>query len=221
MPGIASNVEDLRNMVGTSTPVLETSHKTRIENLEAAVGTVDQRISDAVTIEKNRAESIEGGLQTKLSVGAGITLTEDGIISATADPSVGKVVEARPITDIVDGMIYLVQTETSGTYKQWVHSNGEWVDKGNISLGITTDSAISSVSTNPIQNKTITAQIGYFVCSASESSAIKNVDAPSYSPSDVGGAFKIKMNNTNTCSDTVYLQFNAPVFDTTKGIFIS
>ena len=153
---------------------------------------------------------MNNGKQNTLSVGAGITLTSDGVISATADPSVGKVVESLPLTDIIDGMIYLVQkVNTPGTYVQWVHYGNDWINKGEISLGITTDNVMDSTSTNPIQNKAITAQIGYFVCSASGSSAIKNVDAPSYSPSDVGGAFKIKMNYTNTCSDTVYLQFNS------------
>ena len=218
--GLTEVVADLRDIVGEnpeepqSGTLLE-----RVDTLEDAVGTggsVDQRISDAVTIEKNRAEGIEGNLQTQingkqktLSVGAGITLTSDGIISATADPSIGKVVEAKPTTDIVDGMIYLVQTETPGTYVQWVHYGNDWTNKGEISLGITTDDTLDSTSSNPIQNAAVAAQIGYFVCgNGYASSEIKDVDALGFNLPDVGGDFKIKMNEANTHAGPVYLRFN-------------
>ena len=107
-------------------------------------------------------------------------------------------------------MIYLVQTDTPGTYKQWVHSNETWVDKGNISLGITTDDTLDSTSSNPIQNTAIAAQIGYFVCgNGYASSEIKDVDALGFKLPDVGGDFKIKMNAANTHAGPVYLRFNS------------
>ena len=221
-------VEEGTNIVNLTIYTAETADD------QAIAGLVEQNYNNiiantnAINAEKNRAESIEGGLQTqvtaldngkqvKLSVGAGITLTQDGVISATADPSVAKVVEELPTgDDIVDGLIYLKKTNTAGTYSQHVHSTSGWSSNlPNVSLGITTDDAIDSTSTNPIQNNAITAQIGYFVCGDSNgSSATKNVDAPSYSPSDVGGAFKIKMNYANTSTGTVYLRFNSD--DTTK-----
>ena len=215
--GLTEIVADLRDIVGEnpeepqSGTLLE-----RVDGLEENVGTggtVDSRIATT----KAELEEQIAGKQKTLSVGAGITLTSDGVISATADPSVAKVVEELPTgNDIVDGLIYLKKTNTAGTYSQHVHSTNGWSDNlPSISLGITTDDAIDSTSTNPIQNDAITAQIGYFVCGDSNgSSATKNVDAPSYSPSDVGGAFKIKMNYANTSTDTVYLRFNSD--DTTE-----
>ena len=108
-------------------------------------------------------------------------------------------------------MIYLVQkANTPGTYVQWVHYGNDWTNKGEISLGITTDDTLDSTSSNPIQNAAIAAQIGYFVCgNGYANSEIKDVDALGFNLPDVGGDFKIKMNAANTHAGPVYLRFNS------------
>lgn len=217
MPGIADNVRDLRNMVGTSTPVLETSHKTRIENLETTVGTggtIDSRIA---TTRAELQEQIDTK-QIQLHVGSGLTLDNNGNLSVTLDPAMSKVVTAWPSqADAVKGLIYLKPTSTAGVYEQRVYNDSSYTTLDNVTLSISTDDTLNTGSANPLKNSTVAAQIGYFDHTGNNdndgSSKVKNITATGFTlPTTAGGAIKIKMKEPNTYAgtqaDPVQLQFN-------------
>ena len=205
MPGIASNVEDLRNMVGTSTPVLETSHKTRIETLEgdeSVTGSVENKI-------KTKVDSINSSYQDDDNeyVKYSMTQTSGKVTNFNIDETSLKnaitslntsisgdniIVGPRPTTGL-PGKIYRVINSSNNTYTDYMYSNGSWIQ---LAIHDTSDGQ---------------AQVAYYTCIAAGSGAqttkqFVGSGSLTYTPSS-GGHIKILMREANTATGTIYLQF--------------
>jgi hypothetical protein len=75
-----------------------------------------------------------------------------------------KVVSALPTADILNDVIYLVpagSSESGNVYNEYLYIGGNWELIGTTATtqAITVDYALSSTSTNPVQNKVITEEL--------------------------------------------------------------
>lgn len=218
MPGIADNVRDLRNMVGTSTPVLETSHKTRIETLEggeSVTGSVENKI-------KTKIDSINSSYQDDDNeyVKYSMTQTSGEVTDFNIDETNLKNAIASLNTSISGdnivirsgstpsgtgeaGKIYRYVNSSNNTYTDYMYSGGSWV----------------TLATHDTSNEQ--AQVAYYTCIATGSGAqaIKQFvgnGSLTYNPSS-GGHIKILMGEANTATGTIYLKFGTTsATDSTK-----
>ena len=218
MPDIADNVRDLRNMVGTSTPVLETSHKTRIETLEggeSVTGSVENKI-------KTKIDSINSSYQDDDNeyVKYSMTQTSGEVTDFNIDETNLKNAIASLNTSISGdnivirsgstpsgtgeaGKIYRYVNSSNNTYTDYMYSGGSWVP----------------LATHDTSNEQ--AQVAYYTCIATGSGAqaIKQFvgnGSLTYNPSS-GGHIKILMGEANTATGTIYLKFGTTsATDSTK-----
>lgn len=97
-------------------------------------------------------ENLQEGLDRKqniLTPGTGITISQDGTISTIIDGSIGKIVtDHTAITTPVEGLLYLEQTSTQGTYAQYIYEDEEWSSLGNITLSFGLDDVPTAGSNN-------------------------------------------------------------------------
>lgn len=97
-------------------------------------------------------ETLQEGLGRKqniLTPGTGITISQDGTISTIIDGSIGKIVtDHTAITTPVEGLLYLEQTSTQGTYAQYIYEDEEWSSLGNITLSFGLDDIPTAGSDN-------------------------------------------------------------------------
>lgn len=220
MPSIASNVEDLRNMVGTSTPVLGTSHKTRIETLEggeSVTGSVENKI-------KTKVDSINSFYQDDDNeyVKYSMTQTSGEVTDFNIDETNLKNAIASLNTSISGdnivirsgstpsgtgeaGKIYRYVNSSNNTYTDYMYSGGSWVP----------------LATHDTSNEQ--AQVAYYTCTASGSGAQATKQFVSngsleYTPSS-GGHIKILMGEANTATGTIYLQYNTDSTNTKKPLY--
>jgi hypothetical protein len=75
-----------------------------------------------------------------------------------------KVVSSLPTVDILNDVLYLVPADSTGSqsvYDEYIYIDGNWELIGTTATtqAITVDSALSETSTNPVQNKVITAEL--------------------------------------------------------------
>ena len=82
----------------------------------------------------SQLQSAISSKQNTLTAGNGISIIDD-VISTTLDTSVYVIVDELPTINIDDNKIYIVETINGGerTYTQYKHSNGQWVNIGNVS----------------------------------------------------------------------------------------
>ena len=208
MPSIASNVEDLRNMVGTSTPVLETSHKTRIETLEgndAVTGSVENKIKTKVdsinsSYQDDNNEYVKysmtqtSGKVTNFNIDE--TSLKNAITSLNTSISGDNIVirsGSTPSGTGEAGKIYRYVNSSNNTYTDYMYSGGSWVT---LAIHDTSDEQ---------------AQVAYYTCTATGSGAQATKQFVSngpleYTPSS-GGHIKILMGEANVATGTIYLQF--------------
>lgn len=208
MPGIASNVEDLRNMVGTSTPVLETSHKARIETLEgdeSVTGSVENKIKTKVdsinsSYQDDNNEYVKysmtqtSGEVTNFNIDE--TSLKNAITSLNTSISGDNIVirsGSTPSGTGEAGKIYRYVNSSNNTYTDYMYSGGSWV----------------TLATHDTSNEQ--AQVAYYTCTATGSGAQATKQfvgngSLTYTPSS-GGHIKILMGETNTATGTIYLQF--------------
>lgn len=205
MPSIASNVEDLRNMVGTSTPVLETSHKTRIETLEggeSVTGSVENKIKTKVdsinsSYQDDNNEYVKYSMTQTSGEVTNFNIDETGLKNAitslnTSISGDNIIVGPRPTTGL-PGKIYRVVNSSNNTYTDYMYSNGSWIQ---LAIHDTSDEQ---------------AQVAYYTCTATGSGAQATKQfvgngSLTYTPSS-GGHIKILMGEANTATGTIYLQF--------------
>ena len=208
MPSIASNVEDLRNMVGTSTPVLETSHKTRIETLEGGesiAGSVENKIKTKIDSINNSYQDDNNeyvkysmtqtsGKVTNFNIDE--TSLKNAIISLNTSISGDNIVirsGSTPSGTGEAGKIYRYVNSSNNTYTDYMYSGGSWVT---LAIHDTSDEQ---------------AQVAYYTCTATGSGAQATKQFVSngsleYTPSS-GGHIKILMGEANAATGTIYLQF--------------
>ena len=208
MPSIASNVEDLRNMVGTSTPVLETSHKTRIETLEgndAVTGSVENKIKTKVdsinsSYQDDNNEYVKysmtqtSGKVTNFNIDE--TSLKNAITSLNTSISGDNIVirsGSTPSGTGEAGKIYRYVNSSNNTYTDYMYSGGSWVT---LAIHDTSDEQ---------------SQVAYYTCTATGSGAQATKQFVSngsleYTPSS-GGHIKILMGEANTATGTIELQF--------------
>ena len=218
MPGIADNVRDLRNMVGTSTPVLETSHKTRIETLEggeSVTGSVENKI-------KTKIDSINSSYQDDDNEYVKYSMTQtsgemtdfnidetnlkNAIASLNTSISGDNIVirsGSTPSGTGEAGKIYRYVNSSNNTYTDYMYSGGSWVP----------------LATHDTSNEQ--AQVAYYTCTAPGSGAQATKQfvgngSLTYTPSS-GGHIKILMGEANTATGTIYLKFGTTsATDSTK-----
>lgn len=208
MPDIADKVDELRNMVGTSTPVLETSHKTRIETLEggdSVTGSVENKIKTKVdtinsSFQDDNNEYVKYSMTQTSGKVTGFNIDEtslkNAITSLNTSISGDNIVirsGSTPSGTGEPGKIYRYINSSAHTYTDYMYSGGSWV----------------SLATHDTSNEQ--AQVAYYTCTASGSGASATKQFVSsgsltYTPSS-GGHIKILMGEANTATGTIYLQF--------------
>lgn len=217
MPSIASNVEDLRNMVGTSTPVRESSHKTRIETLEgdeSVTGSVENKIKTKVdsinsSYQDDNNEYVKYSMTQTSGEVTNFNIDETGLKNAitslnTSISGDNIIVGPRPTTGL-PGKIYRVVNSSNNTYTDYMYSNGSWIQ---LAIHDTSDDQ---------------AQVAYYTCTAAGSGAQATKQfvgngSLTYTPSS-GGHIKILMGEANTATGTIYLQYNTDAINTKKPLY--
>lgn len=220
MPGIADSVRDLRNMVGTSTPVLGTSHKARIETLEggeSVTGSVENKIKTKIdtinsSFQDEDNEYVKYSMTQTSSMVTDFSIDEsslrNAITSLNSSISGDNIVirsGSTPSGTGEAGKIYRYVNSSNNTYTDYMYSGGSWVT---LAVHDTSDEQ---------------AQVAYYTCitSGSGAQAVKQFISSgtlTYTPSS-GGHIKILMGERNTATGTIYLQYNTDATNTKKPLY--
>lgn len=133
-------------------------------NVKSAVSAVKTTADNALTIANSKLSSVKSINGTSMVGTGNLTLADIGI-----DGDICVIVSELPAASSAkSNKLYLVpvtsSTDNTNTYAEYVvitkNNTATWEKLGEWKADITVDTAISSTSTNPVQNKVISAALG-------------------------------------------------------------
>lgn len=132
-------------------------------NVKSAISTVKTTADNALTIANSKLSSVKSINGTSIVGTGNLTLADIGI-----DGDICIIVSELPAASSAkSNKLYLVpvasSTDNTNTYAEYVvitkNNTATWEKLGEWKADITVDTAISSTSTNPVQNKAISAAL--------------------------------------------------------------
>lgn len=184
---------DIRSELETETDLRLSGDALLQENIDAEAATretADTTLQTNIDSEAATRESADSALQTKITNEIATRAeTDNSLQTQITDlktkfesfvPGLTyKVVSELPTSDISADVIYLIPAGSQATnqiYEEYIYIDGSWELLGTTATtqAITVDSAISATSTNPVQNKVISAALdGKLDTDATAASAAK------------------------------------------------